>query len=208
MPSSQGLSFTHERAGTPQVERCLSRTGSKRTRTNCCCSRQRNSTSSRTKSRDILSRLALTLGGTTANSVLSLSLAALLVLQQRTPALADSSTSTPPPSTATSSSTATQAASRTVIDVVSGENTVLSEQNTPDNRQGPDHQQQDIKNNIPVGDTSEVSCGAGTAQKIRHKDDSLMMPGACTVHYVSSPYDAYVPKLFHHIVWYFGQSAG
>ena len=145
-------------ASTLQVERGVSLTGSGLTRRNC--PRQRTSTRAGIRS---ISRLASQLGDTTANTLLSLSLAAVLVLQQPRPALADSSTSTPPPSTSSSSSTASQAASRTVIDVVSGENTVLNEENTPDNRQGPEHQQKDNKSNKPVGDIREVGSGDTTA---------------------------------------------
>lgn len=156
MLAFKGLQSLQGQVSTLQVERGAILTGSRLTRRNC--SRQRTSTIARAGIRSI-SRLASQLGDTTANTLLSLSLAAVLVLQQPRPALADSSTSAPPPSTASSSSTASQAASRTVIDVVSGENTVLNEENAPDNRQGPDHQQKDNKSNKPVGDISEVGSG-------------------------------------------------
>ena len=87
------------------------------------------------------------------NLFLSLSLAAICSLQQPLPAAADASTMPAP--TASSSSAASSAASRTVVDVVSGENSVLSEANTPDNRDSPDNKSEEKKN--PVADTSEVS---------------------------------------------------
>lgn len=143
----QSLQTTHHQAFSSPCDLHASRQGA-RCRTNRSAGRRPSSTV------EIRSRLALRLKDTTANALLSLSLAAVLMLQQPSPALADSSTSMPPPSTA--SSTASQAASRTVIDVISGENSVLNEQNTPDNRQGSDQQQKDDKHNNPVGDTIEV----------------------------------------------------
>lgn len=91
---------------------------------------------------------------TATNIVLSLSLTALCYLPQPAPALADASSGMPP-ATASSSSTASQAASRTVVDVVSGENSVLNEENAPDNRQTPNNQSKEKTD--PIADTSEAS---------------------------------------------------
>ena len=91
----------------------------------------------------------------TASFLLSVSLAAAVLLQQPAGALADTTTTMPPPSTS-SSSAASQAATRTVVDVVSGENTVLNEGNTPDNREGSTQEQKDSKKQNSIGDTSEV----------------------------------------------------
>lgn len=177
MLASQGLSVTHRRANLPQFERYLHRTGPVFTCATCSCSRQGSSTGNKTRARNTWTRLALKLGETTATSVLSLSLAAVLVLQHPRPALADSSSSTPPPSTASSSSTASQAASRTVMDVVSGENSILNEENAPDNRQSPDHPQKN--NNSPVGDTREVGSGDAMVNGFSAPGYSLIIHGLC-----------------------------
>ena len=85
---------------------------------------------------------------------MSLSLSALCYLPQPAPALADAPASMPPAATS-SSSIASQAASRTVVDVVSGENSVLNEQNAPDNRQTPNNPPEEKTD--PIADTSEAS---------------------------------------------------
>ena len=151
MLSAQRLQLTHQQAFSSPVNHLASQTGAKRLRTKCSCSSLAVSTGGPRSS------LTLKLRDTTANALLSLSLAAVLALQQPSPALGDTATSMPTPSTASTSSTASQAASRTVIDVVSGENSVLNEENTPDNRQGSDQQQKHDKKNNAVGDTSEVN---------------------------------------------------
>lgn len=152
MFAAQRLQLTHQRAFTSPVDVSARRTGAKRFRTRCSCSRLPVSNTGGPGS-----CLTLKLCDITANALLSLSLAAVLAIQQPSPALGDTSTSMPPPSTASTSSTASQAASRTVVDVVSGENSVLNEVNTPDNRQGSQQQQKDDKKNNAVGDTSEVN---------------------------------------------------
>ena len=94
-----------------------------------------------------------TLRNHAVNVFLSLSLAAVCSLQQPLPAAADASTMPPP--TASSSAAASSTASRTVVDVVSGENSVLNEENARDNRDSPDRKSEENKN--PVADMSEVS---------------------------------------------------
>lgn len=147
----QRLQVTHQRPSSSVFDLLASRTSDKRFRTKCSCSVQRVS-----NARESKLNLTLKLRDTTANALLSLTLAAVLVIQQPSTAYGDTSTSMPPPSTASTSSTASQAASRTVVSAVAGENSVLNEENTPDNRQGSDQQQHDEKNN-PVGDISEVT---------------------------------------------------
>lgn len=156
MLAAQRLQLTHQRAFSSPVSRISSRVGAKRLGTKCACTSRPVSNTGRAKS-----CLALKLRDSTANILLSLSLAVAIAVQQPNAALGDTSTSMPPPSTASTSSSASQAASRTVIDVVSGENSVLNEENTPDNRQGSDQQQKDDKKNNAVGDTSEVSSAQG-----------------------------------------------
>ena len=97
-----------------------------------------------------------------ANTLITLGFSAAVLLQQPTQALADTSTM-PPPYTSSSSSAASQAASRTVVDVVGGENSVLSEENTPDNRQGSEQTQREEQKTNPIGETSEVR-GAACSQ--------------------------------------------
>lgn len=157
MLPAQRLQLTHQQAFSSR-DLLASRTGAKRLRTKCLCSSLPVSNTGGHRS-----CLTLKLRDTTANALLSLSLAAVLAVQQPSSALGDTSTSMPSPSTASTSSTATQAASRTVIDVVSGENSVLNEGNTPDNRQGSDQQQKDDKKTNAMGDTSEVSQRIRTA---------------------------------------------
>ena len=148
---AQPPQLTHQRAFRSPVDLPTRRKVPKLLPTRCSCSSQPVSIA-----REPRSCLVLKLREHTANALLSLSLAAVLVIQQPSPALGNTSTSVPPPSTASTSSTASQAASRTVVDVVSGQNTVLNEENTPDDRQGSDQQQKDDKKNNAVGDTSEV----------------------------------------------------
>lgn len=140
----------HQRPFSSVFDLSASRTGAKRIRVKCSCSSQPVSNAWENRS-----NLTLKLRDTTANALLSLSLAAVLVIQQPSTAYGDTSTSMPPPSTASTSSTASQAASRAVVSAVAGENSVLNEENTPDNRQGSDQPQKDDKTN-PVGDTSEA----------------------------------------------------
>lgn len=152
MFAAQRLQLTHQLAFTSPVDLRAGQTGAKRSRTKCSCSGLSVSNTGGPRS-----CLTLKLRDITANALLSLSLAAVLAIQQPGPAQGDTSTPMPPPSTASTSSTASQAASRTVIDVVSGENSVLNEENTPDNRQGSQQQQNDDKKNNSIGDTSEVN---------------------------------------------------
>lgn len=109
---------------------------------------------------------AKTLREHTANLLLSLSLAAACSLYQPASALADVSSGMPPSTAAPSSSIASQAASRTVVDVVSGEESVLNEANTPDNRDSPDTDESRTKQD-PVAETSEVpSTQASAPQQV------------------------------------------
>lgn len=103
-----------------------------------------------------------TLRNHAVNVFLSLSLAAVCSLQQPLPAAADASTMPPP--TASSSTAASSTASRTVVDVVSGENSILNEENTPDNRDSPDNKSEENKN--PVADTSEAPNTVADSQQV------------------------------------------
>lgn len=145
------LQVIHQRPFSSVSDLFAGRNGAKHIRTKCSCSSQRVSNACENRS-----SLAHKLRDTLANALLSLSLAAVLVMQQPSTAYGDTSTSMPPPSTASTASTASQTASRTVVNAVAGENSVLNEENTPDNRQGSDQQQKDDKTS-PVGDISEVT---------------------------------------------------
>lgn len=68
----------------------------------------------------------------TRSLLLPTTLALAMSLLQPAGALADATMSTPPSTASTSS--ATQAASRTVVDIIGGENTVLNEANEQTNR--------------------------------------------------------------------------
>ncbi|KAL3135940.1 hypothetical protein ABBQ32_006984 [Trebouxia sp. C0010 RCD-2024] len=57
------------------------------------------------------------------------------------------------------------------MDVVSGENSILNEENAPDNRQSPDHPQKN--NNSPVGDTREAASRQTPSQQQVYLDVSL-----------------------------------
>ena len=80
-------------------------------------------------------------------TLLPAALALALNLLQPSLTLADATTPTPPP--AATSSAFNQAASRTVVDIVGGENTVLNEENAQTNRDNEKakagEQQQDSK---------------------------------------------------------------
>ena len=93
-----------------------------------------------------------------ASQLVAATLALSCCLGQPRPALADLSTSMPP-STSSSTSTAAETASRTVVDIVSGENSLLTEENAPDNRERPTKVTSDTesdKHKDPQTDIDEV----------------------------------------------------